>query len=223
MKTPKKSPLAEKPFNVFLFKFSASGRSGVTKYMLCADDKRCFVRVPVFLPGKLFFGKSAPTNCDVVNVSCAGAAVQCDEESPDAHGVLYIEHLGRMPVAARRRGSGISGFEFQCTDRRRWELGMAIAQYLTSGVTQLTRQRRRERIAVSDIRITRPNGEIAHCDALDISSSGMSLKTKLRLPIGERIDIGGMPGRVVRHHASGMAVELVPTGPGAVIPFPDPS
>jgi hypothetical protein len=99
-------------------------------------------------------------------------------------------------------------------------MGLAIAQYLTSGVTQLTRLRRRERLAVCDVCVTRPGGETAQCDAVDVSSSGMSLRTRMRPPVGERIDVQGITGRVVRHHADGIAVELVQNGPSAVVPFP---
>ena len=156
-----------------------------------------------------------------MNLSCSGAAVQCNEANPAANGILYIEHLGRVAVMERRSEDGILGFEFSCTDRKRWELGMAIAQYLTSGITQLTRQRRQERLTVSDICIARPNGEFLYCQAMDISSSGMLLKTKLLLPIGERIGVQGMPARVVRHHESGIAIEFVPTGPSTIVNFPD--
>jgi hypothetical protein len=188
--------------------------------MLSASDKRRFVRLPMSLPAKLFFSQAEPADCQVVNLSCAGAAIQCDEERPAISGVLYIEHLGRVAVIGRRNENGILGLEFDCTDRKRWELGMAIAQYMATGVTQLTRQRRRERMAVSDIYLTRPNGESTRCDAMNISSSGMSLKTTFRPPIGERINVQGMAARVVRHHANGVAIELVPAGLSTVVSFP---
>jgi hypothetical protein len=186
--------------------------------MLCVNEKRRYARVPASLPGRLFSGDAPPQECQIVNLSCAGVAIRC-EDAPRS-GMLYIEHLGRVAVIGRRRENGVSGFEFDCSERKRWEIGLAIAQYVTSGVTQLTRQRRRERLAVSGICITRSNGESAICDAVDISSCGVSLRTGLRPPVGERIDVQGAQGRVVRHHADGIAVELVQNGPSAVVRFP---
>jgi hypothetical protein len=189
--------------------------------MLGVNEKRNFARVPLSLPGRLFFSDSEPKNCEVVNLSCTGAGVHCDEASSNANAVLYIEHLGRVTVVGRRRENGVLGFEFDCTERQRWEMGIAIAQYMTSGITQLTRQRRHERLTVSDICIMRPNGETLHCDAVDISSVGMSLRTEVRPPIGERVEVAGVAGRVVRHHPGGIAVELVQNGPSDVVRFPN--
>ena len=44
---------------------------------------------------------------------------------------------------------------------------------------------------------------------LDLSLSGVSLKTMARPPIGETVLIGHSAGRVVRHHENGVAIEFV--------------
>jgi hypothetical protein len=46
------------------------------------------------------------------------------------------------------------------------------------------------------------------CEVVDLSLSGLSLKTTVKPPIGEVITIGQVSGRVVRHHESGIAVEF---------------
>jgi hypothetical protein len=46
------------------------------------------------------------------------------------------------------------------------------------------------------------------CEVLDLSLSGLSLKTMVKPPLGEVITIGHVSGRVVRHHESGIAVEF---------------
>jgi hypothetical protein len=44
---------------------------------------------------------------------------------------------------------------------------------------------------------------------LDLSLSGVSLKTECRPLIGEMVLIGQTAGRVVRHHENGIALEFV--------------
>jgi hypothetical protein len=60
---------------------------------------------------------------------------------------------------------------------------------------------------------TRANGEMIPCEVLDLSLSGVSLKTETKPRVGETVVIGHMSGRVVRHLESGIAIEfaIVPT------------
>ena len=46
------------------------------------------------------------------------------------------------------------------------------------------------------------------CEVLDLSLSGLSLKTAVKPLIGEVITIGHVSGRVVRHHETGVALEF---------------
>ena len=62
-------------------------------------------------------------------------------------------------------------------------------------------------------RFTRANGDILACEVVDLSLSGVSLKTDSRPPLGEVVLIGQMAGKVVRHHEQGIAIEFV--GPPA--------
>ena len=47
------------------------------------------------------------------------------------------------------------------------------------------------------------------CEVLDLSLSGVSLRTETKPPIGEVVLIGQMAGRVARHHDSGIGIEFV--------------
>ncbi len=47
------------------------------------------------------------------------------------------------------------------------------------------------------------------CEVLDLSTSGVSVKTDIRPPVGEYVLIGQMAGRVARHHESGVGIEFV--------------
>ena len=56
---------------------------------------------------------------------------------------------------------------------------------------------------------TRTDGQRVVCEVLDLSVSGVSLKTDVRPPVGEYVLIGHMAGRVARHHESGIGIEFV--------------
>ena len=58
-------------------------------------------------------------------------------------------------------------------------------------------------------RIVRSNGQIITCDVLDISLEGVSVRTKVRPPVGEIVNLGRTRGRVVRHHEDGFAIQYV--------------
>ena len=56
---------------------------------------------------------------------------------------------------------------------------------------------------------TRADGQIVHCEVMDISVGGVSLKTDVKPPIGEFVLIAQIAGRVARHHADGIGIEFV--------------
>ena len=49
-------------------------------------------------------------------------------------------------------------------------------------------------------KFTRADGQIVHCEVMDISVGGVSLKTDIKPPIGEFVLIAQIAGRVARHH-----------------------
>ena len=77
--------------------------------------------------------------------------------------------------------------------------------------------RRHDRTPTKGIaRFTRADGQLVACEVLDLSVSGVSLKTNMRPPIGEFVLIGQMAGRIARHHEQGIGIEFVGGTPGTV-------
>jgi hypothetical protein len=82
-----------------------------------------------------------------------------------------------------------------------------LRSFAIGGIAQM---RRHERIpSLVSGSITRENGEHISCDVLDISLDGVSLRTRIRPPVGEIVNLGRACGRVVRHHADGIAIQYV--------------
>ncbi len=58
-------------------------------------------------------------------------------------------------------------------------------------------------------RFVRHDGQVVPCEVLDLSMSGVSVKTDIRPAIGEFVLIGQLAGRVARHHQDGVGIEFV--------------
>ena len=58
-------------------------------------------------------------------------------------------------------------------------------------------------------RFVRSDGQVVPCEVIDLSMSGISVKTDIRPAVGEFILIGQLAGRVARHHDQGIGVEFV--------------
>jgi hypothetical protein len=61
---------------------------------------------------------------------------------------------------------------------------------------------------------TRSTGDQVRCEVIDLSLSGVSLRTEFKPPLGEHILIGHRAGRVARHHEDGIGIEFL----GATVP-----
>jgi len=47
------------------------------------------------------------------------------------------------------------------------------------------------------------------CEVLDLSPTGVSVKTAIRPLVGEFVLIGQLAGRIARHHADGIGIQFV--------------
>ena len=57
-------------------------------------------------------------------------------------------------------------------------------------------------------RLIMPNGLNVTCRIIDVSQSGAGIATDQRPPIGSRVMLGKVQGRVVRHLEDGFAIEF---------------
>ena len=72
---------------------------------------------------------------------------------------------------------------------------------------------------------TRSTGEQVRCEVLDLSLTGVSLKTEQKPPVGEHLLVGHRAGRVARHHGTGIGIEFLgvtsnPENTAAAAPSP---
>jgi hypothetical protein len=175
-------------------------------------DRRRFKRVRVDLPGRLFMpAESREATCTIVDMSPGGAAVACDGElANDLQVVLYIDGFGRFEGHIVNRTSNGYGVRFNCTALKRERVAEQLTLFANKSLVSDADLRRHDRTPAKGFtRFTRADGETVKCEVLDLSLSGVSLKTNVRPPIGEFVLIGQMAGRVARVHETGIAIEFV--------------
>ncbi len=186
-------------------------------------ERRRFIRVKVNLGGRLFVPDDGrETRCQVVDMSPGGAQLVC-EIVPDAGTkvIVYIDGFGRFEAVVARPEQGHFGVRFNCSPLKRERVAEQLILLMNRGSVDESMMRRHERTTTTEglAHFTRANGAVVACEVLDLSLSGLSLKTESRPLIGEKIMIGQMAGRVVRHHETGIAVEF--TSQTAAAPKPE--
>ena len=176
-------------------------------------DRRRYQRVQVDLSGKLFVpadGREA--KCRIVAMSAVGAHVISPiVPNKDARIVLYIDDFGRFDAQVVRAEEGEFAAHFNCSALKQEKVADQLILIMNRGmVDEEPKLRRHERVATQGIaHFTRADGQSVPCEVIDLSLSGVSLKTETKPRVGETIMVGQMSGRVVRHHESGIGVEFL--------------
>ena len=175
-------------------------------------ERRRFRRVRVDLPGKLFVPANRQEgSCKIVDLSPGGAQIEGNLVlEPETQVVLYINGFGRFEgTVVRRDGFGF-GVKFACTALKRERTTEQLTLFMNRSLVDEADLRRHDRTPTKGLtRFTRADGQLVPCEVLDLSVSGISVKTDIRPPIGEFVLIGQMAGRVARHHGEGIGIEFV--------------
>jgi hypothetical protein len=180
-------------------------------------ERRRFRRVRVDLPGKLFIpANRQEDSCKIVDLSPGGAQVEGNLAlEPETQIVLYINGFGRFEGTVVRSDGFAFGVRFACTALKRERTTEQLTLFMNRSLVDEAELRRHDRTPTKGLtRFTRADGQLVSCEVLDLSVSGISVKTDLRPPIGEFVLIGQMAGRVARHHGEGIGIEFVGGGGG---------
>jgi hypothetical protein len=181
------------------------------------DIKRARVKaaiepIRVDLPGRLFIPadeREAP--CKIIDLSPDEASVECDTVPEHGTGVvLYVDGLSRFEGTIARGAGAAFRVQFVCTAAKRERTAEQITAFLNNGSDSGSILRRHERTSQKGcIQFTRADGQIVSCEVMDISVSGVSLKTDIRPFIGEFVLIAQIAGRVSRYTEQGIGVEFI--------------
>lgn len=174
-------------------------------------ERRRHLRVEVDLSGKFFVpAEQREEPCRIVDMSPSGARIASDFVPRNgSHVILYVDEFGRFECDVVRSEWGHFGVLFRCSSLKQARLAEQLDIIAKQGMAQSTRIRRHGRRTAGELsQFTRSTGETVPCEVLDLSLSGLSLKTAVKPLIGEVVTIGHVSGRVVRHHETGVALEF---------------
>jgi hypothetical protein len=178
-------------------------------------ERRRFRRVLVDLSGRLFVpADSREAKCKITDMSPGGASVEC-ECIPDAGTqiVLYIDGLGRFEGTIVRQDQNGFGVRFVSTQLKRERTAEQLTLLMNKSLLDEADLRRDERVPTKALtRFTLSDGKMVDCEVIDLSTSGISLKSETRPPVGTFVLIGQMAGRIARHHKDGVGIEFVGLG-----------
>jgi hypothetical protein len=179
-----------------------------------AQERRRFRRVHLPVSGRLYVPDTQEeATCTIDDISPGDASLHCElKQEPKGRAVIYLETLGRFEGPIVRMEDGGFVITFSCSPQKREKLADQLTLELNRDLlneSDLRRYDRVDAVAGSFTHFVRSTGEQVRCEVMDISFTGVSVRTELKPHVGEHILIGHRAGRVIRHHAEGIGIEFL--------------
>ena len=177
-------------------------------------ERRRFRRVRLMVAGRLYIpATQEEATFTVGDISPGDAALLCElKRDPQGKAVIYLDGLGRFEGPIVRAKSGGFVMTFSCSAQKREKLADQLTLELNRHLLNEHDLRRHDRVEAqsgSYTHFTRSTGDQIRCEVLDLSLTGVSVRTDVKPPMGEHILIGHRAGRVARHHTDGIGVEFL--------------
>jgi hypothetical protein len=166
-------------------------------------------------PGGVVFGRFMLADltehpCRVSDLSTEGVTFLTDlEVEPRSRLVAYIQDVGRVVGTVVGTVPGGIRVGFQLSGAGRQRLASRLQWHEGPVGSTALRRHRRHPVADGKSHITLADGRTYACDVIDVSLSGAALRTAVLPSLGTLLSLGRMRGRVVRHHACGIAIEFL--------------
>jgi hypothetical protein len=176
------------------------------------EDRRRFQRVNVNLLGRYMLPDRREFPCQVQNMSLGGMYVVAPVAGRlQERVVAYVDHVGRVEGVITRLFDNGFAMTIAASARKRDKLAAQLTWLANRHILNLPEDRRHDRVVPknnSSGRVVLPNGRDVAVQIIDMSASGVGVKSELRPEIGTSVAIGKTSGRVVRHLDNGFAIEF---------------
>lgn len=154
-------------------------------------------------------------DCIVTGLSPDGASISTAlAPSIGSEIALYIDGFDRFSASVMRTSQDAVEVRFNSSPAKRQRTAERIRSLAGGSSMPASSRSKVELSPLHSVRqFKRKNGQTAKFDVIDISLSGVSLRTASRPAIGEIVTIGTVEGRVTRHFDDGIAVEFAKHAP----------
>lgn len=178
-----------------------------------APETRRHRRVEVSLLGRFMRESKQEYPCRLCDVSVGGAALQAPVSPPIGERIVaYFDHIGGIEGHVIRHTDRGFAIQLIATQHKREKLAAQITWLINRdefGETGDARRHVRTTPTSKTATLALEEGVQIQVVVLDISISGASIATEARPPIGNDVKLGKLRGRVVRHHADGIALHFI--------------
>ena len=186
------------------------------QYDTSEGERRRFSRVRIALAGRFMLADGTEHNCCSIDISPGSAAISADIRPPrGSRIILYLDRLGRLEGGVQRVFEDGFAISFSVSDAKKRRLAEDLTWLANRDLADFANKRLSARAEPTQESATMvlEDGTLRGVTLIDVSLSGLGVRSELLPPIGSVIRIGANRGRVVRHFEGGFGLSF--TNPGA--------
>jgi hypothetical protein len=175
-------------------------------------DRRQHHRVKLSLLGRCMFSDRRECPCQLKDISPGGAMFVSPFSGQVGERVIaYVDNVGRLEGHIARVVEHGFAMTITASQRKRDKLADTLTWLANRHILNLTEDRRYARRTPkrADALLTFPDGTTHPCRVIDMSLSGAAIATDIRPPLGTKLSLGRLGGRVIRHFEDGIAIEFM--------------
>lgn len=175
---------------------------------LVVGDQRRHKRVELVLPARFMLPDRSEHDASLLDISAGGISLKTDQRPPKGTPVIvYVKEIGRLEGAVVRHHTKGFAVEFDVNQVQRDRLVEKLTVHLNRPFYGDIENRAYVRVSADQAaQLVLADGRTINCRVLDMSFGGVSLEVGIYPAVGEKVLIGRMRGRVVRHHENGIGV-----------------
>ena len=174
-------------------------------------ERRRHQRVKVSIAGRYMLENKQEFPCRTVDASPGGLLIAGPAKgSLGERVVFYFEELGRLEGMIVRHVDVGFAVALILPSAKRERVADLLTWMANSDSDDGVASRRHKRIAPKqkNANMLTESGRTLQVEIVDVSVSGVGLRSETLPPIGSRVEVGRRAGRVVRHFNGGLAIEF---------------
>jgi PilZ domain len=175
-------------------------------------ERRRHQRVKVVLPGRYMLEDRREFECQTIDMSPGGVALAAPERGEEgSRVVVYLNEIGRIEGRVARHTEQGFALSLDASRAKRERLAEQLTWLANRRELGMREDRRHERLTPQRLRSTLilPDGKERWAVIIDLSRSGVALRSDFEPELGASLVIGATLGRVVRKFPGGFALEFV--------------